>query len=248
MKKQLVITDLTRMRGGRVCIVGYDAQGKCFRPVLPHPGITERLLYQNNTPIIFPFAIVEFDLQQHKPQPPHTEDWVYAPASVKFVRRVEEVNHPQIFKSSLFNNVGAIFEQTIHTDFGCYVMDGQGARSIGTIHPKTIHKVFYEQGEDDAWNYRLGFYDPSGAYYRLKIVDLTWNYYGDSLRDENTEPARVAEKLTAVLKNKTVYLRVGLARGWMKFPDRCYLQVTGIYTFPDYLQGKTFADLKKLTN
>jgi hypothetical protein len=127
-------------------------------------------------------------------------------------------------------------------------MDGQGARSIGTIQPKTIHKVFYEQGEDDAWNYRLGFYDPSGAYYRLKIVDLTWNYYGDSLRDENTEPARVAEKLTAVLKNKTVYLRVGLARGWMKFPDRCYLQVTGIYTFPDYLQGKTFADLKKLTN
>ncbi|MCS6910134.1 MAG: hypothetical protein NZM11_06140 [Anaerolineales bacterium] len=28
-----------------------------------------------------------------------------------------------------------------------------------------------------------------------------------------------------------------------KFPGRCFLQITAIHTFPDYLQGKTFADL-----
>ena len=33
-----------------------------------------------------------------------------------------------------------------------------------------------------------------------------------------------------------------LARGWQKFPERCYLQITGVYTFPDYLEGKIFTD------
>jgi hypothetical protein len=43
-----------------------------------------------------------------------------------------------------------------------------------------------------------------------------------------------------------------LARGftgnWRKFPDRCYLQITGIYTFPDYLKGSTFVDFKPKDN
>jgi hypothetical protein len=41
-----------------------------------------------------------------------------------------------------------------------------------------------------------------------------------------------------------LYLRIGLARGWDEQPDRCYLQITGIYTFPDYLAGKTFDDFR----
>ena len=43
------------------------------------------------------------------------------------------------------------------------------------------------------------------------------------------------------LENQKVYLRIGLAHGWKKFPERCYLQITGIYTFPDYLGGKNFS-------
>ncbi len=39
MKTQLVITDLTRMQRGKVCIAGYDATHQCIRPTLPPPGI-----------------------------------------------------------------------------------------------------------------------------------------------------------------------------------------------------------------
>jgi hypothetical protein len=48
-----------------------------------------------------------------------------------------------------------------------------------------------------------------------------------------------------------VYLRIGLARHW--HPDheqpknRCYLQITGVYTFPDYLGGRCFADFPPQT-
>jgi hypothetical protein len=46
-----------------------------------------------------------------------------------------------------------------------------------------------------------------------------------------------------VLQGRQVFLRVGLTRGWAKHPDRHYLQLTGVYSFPDYLQGRCFADL-----
>jgi hypothetical protein len=35
---------------------------------------------------------------------------------------------------------------------------------------------------------------------------------------------------------------------WRKFPDRCYLQITGIYTFPDYLKGSTVVDFRPRDN
>jgi len=42
-----------------------------------------------------------------------------------------------------------------------------------------------------------------------------------------------------------LYLRLGLARPWVN-PNTgiagCWMQVTGIHTFPDYLGGKSLAD------
>jgi hypothetical protein len=52
---------------------------------------------------------------------------------------------------------------------------------------------------------------------------------------------QINAKLNAIFKNAEVWLRVGVTRpyeGW------CWLQVTGIYTFPDYLNGKCFADFQ----
>ena len=75
------------------------------------------------------------------------------------------------------------------------------------------------------------------------VTDLAWRYYCDRRRDEGTSPQAIARALATALRSRQVYLRIGLARGWDKFPDRCYLQITGVYTFPDYLEGRTFADL-----
>src|SRR5512139_1836862 len=82
----LVITDLTRMQQGRVCVAGYDQHQHPVRPVLPPPGISESALYKDGQPNIFPFALVEFDLQEADPQPPHTEDVFFMPDSPRLVR------------------------------------------------------------------------------------------------------------------------------------------------------------------
>ena len=241
MKTKLVITDLTRMQRGMVCIAGYDQTHTCIRPTLPPPGISEKTLIQAGKPVIFPFALVEFDLLQPISNPPHTEDFRYVPESPRFIRKVQD--RKTVLHWSLFENVSTIFEQPVHDDFGFYVMDCQGTRSLGTIRPQVILQIGYEQGFEGTWDYRLTFMDSQNRTYRLKITDLTWQYYCDSLRGENREPIQIAEELTAWLKTKDVYMRIGLSRGWKKFPDRCYLQVNGIYTFPDYLEGKIFADV-----
>ncbi len=246
MKTPIVVTDLTRMQRGMVCIAGVDDKGRCVRPVLPPPGIPETALYNQGTPIIYPTARVEFFLLRARPQPPHTEDVYFVEGTPRFIERVEKIEY--VLKGSLFPNVQEIFAQPILRDPGYSVMDCRGPRSIGTVQPVNIIQVSYShEAANDAWDYRLAFEDGEGEVYRLKITDLTWHYYCDNLRALGYTPARIAEKLTGELQSMRVYLRIGLSRGWKKYPDRCFLQVNGVHTFPDYLGGKIFADFISLS-
>ena len=242
MKKPIVVTDVTRMQEGRVCIAGYDQHGHCIRPVLPPPGIHETSLYFDSQLIIFPSAKIEFEFTEPTPQPPHSEDVRYDPDSVRFIERQPEERWHRMLGATLSKSVNAIFEQPILTDPGHYVMDGRGPRSLGTVRPRQITQVIYERSLENKWQYRLRFEDGDQAAYRLTITDLSWRYYCDFRREQGDSPQQVATSLLRVLQSSEVYLRVGLARGWEKFPDRCYLQLTGVYTFPDYLAGRTFAD------
>jgi hypothetical protein len=243
MKREIVITDLTRMQQGRVCIAGYDKRRTAIRPVLPYPGISERSLYNDHSPVIFPFALVEFDFTEENPKPPHTEDQFFDPYSVRYIRSVHD--RKTVLEWSLYLSVADIFEQPIQKDPGYWVLDCQGPRSLGTVQPSRISQLVYESDDDEAWDYRLHFYDGTGEFYRLKITDLTWQYYFRNLLSRTKDREQVASRLTQVLQSCTVYLRIGLARGWKKFPERCYLQLNGIYTFPDHLEGKIFADFSK---
>jgi hypothetical protein len=191
---------------------------------------------------VFPFAVVEYDLLQPTPHPPHTEDIRYDPTSVRLVKRLEEHRRRNVLVKTLFPSVQTIFKAPIHSDVGHYVMDGEGPRSLGTIQPRQILKAIYEQSPEEKWKYRLGFVDGEGTTYWLTVTDLAWRYYSDYQRQNGRDPREIASELTTALKSSQVYLRIGLARGWEKYPDRCFIQMTGVYTFPDYLNGRTFAD------
>lgn len=244
MNQELVITDLTRMYGGHVCVAGYAHSGQCVR--LSSPRLHELDIAAHGKPIVFPAAVVECDVIENQPDPPHTEDYSFDPYSLRLIRRLEGPAWQATLDRLLFDSVSQIFEQPICNEHGHYIADGVGIRSVGTIRPRGISKATYSADADGTWSYRLGFYDHAGQFYQLKITDLTWNAYCDSLRAPDREPKDIAVSLTQLLKSHRVYLRIGLSRKWAKFPGRCYLQINGIYTFPDYLDGLTFADLRPL--
>ncbi len=245
MKKSLVITDVTRMQEARVCMAGYDAALHCIRPVLPRQGIPETALYANGRAIVFPSAEVEFSFDRPTPQPPHTEDVPYAQNSARFVRRLPEERWRNVLVATLSEHVDAIFGQPILSGPGHYVMDGHGTHSLGTVVPRRVTEVIYRQGDNSKWDYRLGFDDGKGTNYKLGVTDLAWRYFLDHQRANGHMPHEISAELTSLLQARGVYLRIGLARGWDKYPGRCYLQITGVHTFPDYLKGLTFADFAR---
>jgi hypothetical protein len=243
MNKRLAITDVTRMYEGRVCVAGCDENGVCVRPVLPPPGIFEDSLCVRGRPVVFPFALVQYDLVKHIPQPPHTEDYVYDPRNLRLIRRLRDEERRSLLDRTVFAAVEEIFEAPIISGEGLYIVRGQGVRSLGTIQPRRICQAVHQQSPDGRWKHRLHFVDRKGSDYWLTVTDLTWRYYFNRERSQGRTPRQISAHLTSALAKREVFVRIGLARGWERFPDRCHLQVTGIYSFPDYLDGRTFADL-----
>jgi hypothetical protein len=248
MKQQIAITDLTRMRVPNVCIAGYTKDGACLRPIVPFRGIPEWFLRKNDRLIIRPFAVVEFDFVRPVPEAPHMEDWEID----RFHRRLIIAHLPEekrlrLLEKTARDSVADIFGTKIHNDFGFYVQAGEGERSLGTICPAEFTHLICEPKTGGKWDYRLVFKDQAAQTYRLAVTDLAYRHYLDYARVQLNYPLdELIPRLTRIFNRRTTFLRIGLARLWEKYPDRCYLQVTGIYTFPDYLGGRTFADFGAL--
>lgn len=241
LKTLLTITDVTRMGGKRVCVAGVDEFNKSIRPIINN-GITEGWLCSNGLPIIRPFAKVFLNLISNEPDPPHTEDWIIAPGFKQPAGILDEPERKDFLDGICSRSVTNIFDAKIHQDPGYYVKHGEGKRSLGTIKifrfMNFSHSMF-----DNKWDYRIHFLDSNNDTYKLKITDLSFRSFVDYMRTKkNVSPEKISEQLTKSLSTSTVYLRIGLARNWNKYPDCCFLQVTGVYTFPDYLDGRCFAD------
>lgn len=243
METTLTITDLTRMSGHRVCIAGMSRDGRCIRLQLAN-GIMEDWLYENGQVVIRPFTQVRFDLLEPRPQAPHTEDYTIRPDYKQALQVLRPNQRRQFLDGIIDPNVASIFGTDIQHDNGYFVTSGQGVRSLGTVNVKGIVRVSLKLVYNK-WDYRIIFFDTAGVCYPLGVTDLAFRYYVDDLRlRHHMDAVEIGQQLTSTFKANQVILRIGLARGWNKFPDRCYLQITGVYTFPDYLQGGCFADFR----
>ncbi|GAP21631.1 dual OB domain-containing protein [Leptolinea tardivitalis] len=243
----ILITDVTRMQHGHVCVAGIQKGGGNIRPVLPHCGIPEDWLYQDEKAIIRPFACVELDLQKAFPNNPHTEDWVIDPETRIFHELLpEDIRESQLTRY-IDSSVADIFGADIYDDFGWYIKEGEGNRSLGTIIPKRIENVVYRQNDfGDGMDYRIHFKDAAGHHYRLKVTDLSFRYFFDHRHTKGNISCEVLSfNMTEYFQSADVILRIGLTRPtWEKHPHCCALQITGVYTFPDYLEGRCFADFR----
>jgi hypothetical protein len=70
----LVVTDVTRMEGARICVAGYLDDGRMVRPLCGRRGPTEAWLQPAAGTWIVPFSTVELKVER-PPRPliaPHT--------------------------------------------------------------------------------------------------------------------------------------------------------------------------------
>ncbi|MCJ7743671.1 MAG: hypothetical protein MUO99_03830 [Dehalococcoidales bacterium] len=247
MRQTVVITDLTQMKGGDyVCIAGINESGQCIRPVAEdrEKGVPKDLLYHKSQLIVCPRAKVEFDFHSVKVEPPHVEDRGFDPNHIVSKGFCSSTEWEDILRNSSKTTVDAIYDGLLEEHK--WVRPGAKTRSIATLSRVTVVNVQLPEW-DGKLKYRLSFKDDTGNVFDCPVSDLTFRELCyKRIKGDGHPRLTVSGELTSLLKNAhRVYLRLGLARPFRVAPTtepRCYLQVTGIYTFPDYLPGKTFAD------
>lgn len=245
MDVTLLITDVTRMSGDRVCVAGVTEKGISVRPIFQYRHIAEGWLYDKGQVVIHPFSLVKFKLKKNRPDPPRTEDWLLDSDHKQKVNTLRSEERIMMLKGISYPDIAEIFGAEIKHAPGSFIREGEGYRSLGTV--EVIVTDFFYGYKYGKWDYRITFKDQSGTEYSLGVTDLSFRYYCDHLREtEGFSPDRIAENLKKRLMSDATFLRIGLARPtWDKHPHCCFLQITGVYTFPDYLNGRCFADFKR---
>jgi hypothetical protein len=234
----MIVTDVTRMEGERVCVGGYLDDGTAVRPVAGRAGPNETWLRAAHSGPVTPFSVVKVRMGW-APQPlvaPHSEDRTIPARGHRVLRTLPDGEQRAFLEGTRSPSVRAIFGADVHADpeghWGRYVRAGEGERSLGTIRANGVSSVQYRHYiERGRWDYRLRFVDEGGEEFQLAVVDLAFRRRLDALRHDGQVPDAAARVVLDELRRQDVYLRIGLARGWEKHPDRCYLQITGVYGF-----------------
>lgn len=244
MRQTIVITDLTQMpAGNKACVVGITEKGECIRPVC-EGGFQKRYLYVGKNVVIRPRARIEFDFTKAKIEPPHIEDRTFTPSSIINHGLCNDVEWENLLRSNAYVRVKDIYDGFLQD--GDWVKPGSRTRSVATLSQASIANVKLPEWEGKL-RYRLSFGDITRNLFDCPVSDLAFRELNYKEVKRNNRPrSDVSSELTNILKGvERIYLRLGLARPFKKSAadePRCYLQVTGVHTFPDYLQGKTFAD------
>lgn len=244
VKKRLVITDLTYMWEDEICIGGVDRDDTCIRPIT-REGVRRSHIFSDDELIVYPRALVEFDLSAVPiAMPPHIEDWYFDPSATRHIVDCTDAQWEDILKRGCFASVEEMFDGYLEGDRR--VSPGSETRSLGTLCVPKATAAWV----DDSYGrrrFRLDFEDGSGKWHSgYPVNDLAFRTFFERMIDTLGDNRRAADAVHGALEAADrLYLRIGLARPRQigSYPAACWTQVTGVYTFPDYLNGKTFADL-----
>ncbi len=245
MRKRLLMTDVTEMHEGRVCIAGLDSQGNTIRPVLPG-GVYLWHLYREGHPAIVPRAVVELDLRPVADAvPPHVEDMAFDPTTVRFCGARPPAQMEKLLLRSAHDTVTRLYAGQLRE--GRWVLPGSLTVSLGTLAGPRPDDVVLGRVRDGRAEYRLSFTDTGGeSYPRISIADLAFRRMADAEVARLGDPQAAAERIVGLLRQAdSLYVRLGLTRPYAPVASQqkvCWMQVTGILSFPDYLGGRCFAD------
>lgn len=252
MEREILITDLTAMSGDSVCIAGIDRNWNTIRPVFEWSVPTRSHLYRGRRAFIFPRAVVAMQLTPHaNPEAPHVEDHIWTqPESARHVklldqnrwqRTLNELTKPKRTPRPLF---GATL-QPLGQDQNRVVLPGKATYSLATVRCRRNIVLRLRERDSGGYRFALSFFDDKGEVYQnIPVTDLGLRAWATAqLRLGGTKQS-VSDLLGRQLNAaEQIYLRLGLGR---EYDGRLWLQVNGIYSFPDWLGGRCFADFAGL--
>ena len=225
---EIIITDLTRFsRQDIVCIAGINPKtNECIRPLPYLPAAECRKLN------ILPGAILEGNFVPKSCSAPHTEDRNYQ-GQLLFKGPCNAEQFRAILKATESPNVQEGF--AVQIPYGQKHIPGNTPpqKSIVTIsvNPREFSIV---PDSFNPGNIKVIFSDKSGREFRyLSITDLGFYNYAEKNKRDNFSNLN-----NFIHSQSEVYIRIGISREFESPDGRkgFWLQVNGIYLFPEYLE------------
>jgi len=224
--RSIIITDLTRFKNNLdVCIAGSDIRtGECIRP---WPYLTAARCQQLN---ILPGAILTGEFNRiNGVIGPHQEDHSYT--DLNFHGASTSRQFRTALEANIFDSVSSGFQVNLDPGQKSIPLGHTLGRSIITLklEPDDIELV---EDEYNLGRIKVHFTDGAGHSFRyIPITDL--GFYRHAMAHHS---ANDLDTLNTFIHNQDeLYIRLGLGRNWVERPGY-WMQVNGIYTFPDYHQ------------
>lgn len=223
---RIIITDLTRFANRNiVCMAGINPDTyECIRPL---PYIQKSSCQKLN---ILPGAVIDGNFTPYPCTAPHYED--KNAANMKFLGPCSSEEFKRLLKNTSHVSVENGFEVTLTSGQKHIPHDKPPCKSIITLSliPSKLDIVedSYKQGQ-----LRVNFIDQAGKnFHYLSITDLGFFEYAKRHAEEN----RINELNDFIHSQKDLFIRLGLGRVYKANDGRngFWLQVNGLYTFPEY--------------
>ncbi len=228
MKKTIFVTGVTRMREGFVCVSGLDEAGNFVRPEIYYPerpGIKKEYLYVDERAVIKPLVNVELEFLKHIPKSAyHTEDWL-----------IDGNVPPKFVSTPTAEELKLILNR--HTDPSLEQALADQGRSLVIVRSREVPDIKIGLWEDQL-RCHLSFYDEAGDHHgHVRVTDANWLAVCKHFWQKDRQ--HINQQLTKALQGKEIFIRIGIAREWK---GQNWRQVSGIFSIPDWLGGKSFAD------
>ncbi len=230
VQTQIVVTDVSRMGGERICLAGVDADGRTWRPEPENRlGLQRTDLKTASDELIRTGSVVEFFGRPKDPiEPPHVEDVVYL-GKLKFIRHANESMWIDAMQATRFPSVDAVFNHFMRGRR--YVPPLSKTRSLGTVIPvaSTVECTVTDASKPTI---RMRFKDSTGTDYAgWAVNDLALVEYVSGCDFEGMIDREIGSRVTRSLRRaEQLFLRVGLTRPFPAENPQCWAQVTGIHT------------------
>ncbi|TAL61518.1 MAG: hypothetical protein EPN85_04620 [Bacteroidetes bacterium] len=223
-RKKIIITGITRMNQGNICVSGIDPDTWRFvRPLFP-TGLNRDFTMESKTQVINHFNLVEIEFKRYRPENIyHTEDWIinenFAP---RFVRHLTNEEIIRVLNKVSISDLNMAMQPQ--------------DKSLFIVKAQSITRIWDEQYEK--FKVRMDFIDHAGnAHNSVPVTDLltlAFVRYQKSIGNNNYP----TELMNIFNNNPYRYIRIGLTR---KFQDKYWKQVTALITIPDLFDGRSFS-------
>lgn len=184
---------------------------------------------------IHPGGVLEGNFKLTSAAIPHIEDASYDSGELSFLGPCSSVAFRRVLEGTQYPSLSDGFGVDVKSREKCLPVESRPKRSLITIK---INPMSFSVVQDSYNPERLKAHFSDGTGTELAFVSVTDRGFYDYAQSHRNDQRAFVEMQRFLHCQKELYLRIGLSRAFHSMDGRhgYWIQLNGIYTFPDKLE------------